>query len=183
MVITFLALLTLVAVFASAIPSQPALLLPNSTAFTFPTDLSTRCIDVPLEHRLRIHDCKTAMAQLPADEEGDVYIDPYTKQYSYPVFSRTSSEERHRLPVTIESGSCNVEVRLAPAAYVDTSSWRIIALRVGNVIRKCVDEGQGSGGHTVTGEEKDIEIILYSPHVPPPTEILPMARNGSVAII
>lgn len=182
MVFTFVALLALVAFCASTIPIQPPLFLPNSTATTSPSDPSTHCIDVSSEHSLRTSDCKAAAAILPEDEDGDVYIDPNTRQHVYPEFSTVAREERHRLPLRIEAGSCIVEVRLAPGALSDYSSWRIIGLRVGNVIRKCVERSQGLGGQTVTGEWKGIQILLYAPHASGASSPLQMTRNGNTTL-
>ena len=162
MVFAFLAFLALVTIHASATPTPPALSLSNLTAAIFKFDASIRCNDKTSEQRLILTDCKAAVAHLPQDEPGDVYFSPHAQQYVYPKFSRTPTEERHRLPVNVEHGSCKVEVRLASAATADYSSWRIIALRVGNVIQKCVKVQLGAGGWTVTGEDKDIEILVYS---------------------
>lgn len=164
---TILILLTLLAVDASTIPTLPSLFQPNITAATRPIDATVRCSVVSSEQPLRASDCKAAIAQLPQDIDGDVHMDPYDRQYIYPKFSRTSHEERHRLPVIVKHGSCIVEVSLVPTAYSDDSSWRIIALRAGNVVQQCVEMKHGASGLTVTGEEKDIKILVYAPLVLP----------------
>lgn len=81
----------------------------------------------------------------------------------YPDFSPAAPEERHRLPVSKEVGTCGVSVRFLSLFMHDRSSWRIIRLRVMHVLRRCVELGEaGIGGSTVTGEEKHVEMVLYS---------------------
>ncbi len=167
MISTILVLLTLLAVDASTMPTLPSLFQPNITAATRPVDATVRCSVVSSEQLLRASDCKAAIGQLPQDMDGDVHLDPYDRQYIYPEFSRSSNEERHRLPVIVKHGSCIVEVSLLSAAYSDNSSWRIIALRAGNIVQQCVEMKYGVSGHTVTGEENGIQILIYAPRAPP----------------
>lgn len=81
----------------------------------------------------------------------------------YPEFSVYAPEDRHRLPISEEVGTCGVEVRFKALSVDDRSSWRIIRLRVMDVFRNCVCiEDAGVGGSTITGQKKRVELVLYS---------------------
>lgn len=79
----------------------------------------------------------------------------------YPKFSLNAVEDRHRLPISEEVGTCGVSICFAANSY-DHSSWRIIRLRAMHVLHSCVDIGAGIGGSTITGEAKHVEVTLYS---------------------
>lgn len=178
MFLTHLLLLASITIHANALPGPTELSLPNSTAAITGIDRTIRC-NPPSEQKIVARDCWDAQHGLPRDEDGDIRFNPHYRQYVYPTFSQTSAEERHRLPKSEEVGSCVLEVRLSPSTALDWSSWRIIILRIGNVIRQCVDLQGGVGGITFTGEEKFIEILVYAKSGMP--EALEPG-NGSVAI-
>ena len=81
----------------------------------------------------------------------------------YPEFSFRALEDRHRLPIYEEVGTCGVSVGLMTRFVYDHSSWRIIRLRLMDVLRICVESrGVGIGGITITGEAKHMELLLSS---------------------
>jgi len=154
-------------VYAIATPVPPVLTLQNlaSNLTGHPHDRYLFCNETFGQHILA-SDCESAVDMLPRDQPGDVYYDGIEERYIYPIFSRHRSEPRHQLPATRASGSCGVEIRLAERYYGDRSSWRILALRIGNLIKRCVNVNQGIGGSVITGEERGIEIVVVSRSVP-----------------
>lgn len=81
----------------------------------------------------------------------------------YPKFSPDAAADRNRLPICEEVGTCGVRVRLTAFPMYDHSSWRIIRLRLMDVVYHCVEyEDAGIGGSTITGEVKHVELMLYS---------------------
>ena len=111
-------------------------------------------------------DCMSAIDNLPTDQPGDVHMDLPRHEMRYPEFSLIAVEDRHRLPISEEVGTCGVRVGLTALPVVDHSSWRIIRLRVMDIFHSCVEPGEpgkvGIGGTTITGDEKHLELILYS---------------------
>ena len=63
----------------------------------------------------------------------------------YPEFSRNAPEDRHRLPISEEVATCGVSVGLSSPSY-DYSSWRIIRLRIMDIVRDCVKFAGGEIG-------------------------------------
>lgn len=181
MILTFFVLLTAIALNAvHAYPANLALPRPISpSAFLTAFDSSIYCNDSQTAQEIIPNHCRAAMIQLPIDRPGDVYYLAEHNQYFYPEFSKFPTEERHRLPKGAELGTCAVEVRLAENGVHDTTSWRIIRLRLNNVVDRC-GEGMGIGGLTVTGVMKDIEVKVYATPVSPRSDGLVMG-NGSLA--
>ncbi len=94
-------------------------------------------------------------------------MDPQRHEMIYPEFSDDSLVDRHRLPILEEAGTCVVRVRLTPPFFDDHSSWRIIRLRLMDICRSCVVFGDaGIGGITITGQQKRVELMLYSASEP-----------------
>ena len=125
-------------------------------------DRTIHCDELTYGRNIFTSDCKTAIELLPKDEPGDVRFDERMGQFVYPKFSRQSEELRHRLPISRAHESCVLQVRLGQDVDEDHSSWRIILLRVENVIKKCVTMTRGIGGSVLTGEAKGIEITVGS---------------------
>ena len=123
-----------------------------------------RCDSHDFGQGLLESDCVTAMAELPTDQPGDVHMDPQRHEMIYPEFSQDSLVDRHRLPVNEEVGTCVVRVRLTPPFLADHSSWRIIRLRLMDIVRNCV--AAGIGGNTITGQQKRVEVMFYSASEP-----------------
>lgn len=81
----------------------------------------------------------------------------------YPEFSLHAREDRHRLPISKEAGTCGVRVCFRALSVSDRSSWRIIRLRVMDIFQHCVSLADaGIGGTTITGQHKQVELMLYS---------------------
>ena len=103
------------------------------------------------------------MAELPTDQPGDVRMDLQRHEMIYPEFSIFSVENRHRLPISEEFGTCGVQVCFDQDFAYDYSSWRLIRLRILDVLARCVElDRAGSGGWTITGWENHMKVILYS---------------------
>lgn len=153
MTLTFFALFTAIAFHAvHASPAKLSLPRPISpSGFLAGFDSSIYCNDSQTAQQIIPDDCRAAMIQLPIDHPGDVYYSAEHHQYFYPEFSKFSTEDRHRLPKGAELGTCAVEVRLAENVIYETTSWRIIRLRLNNVVNRC-GESMGIGGLTVTGK-------------------------------
>ena len=99
----------------------------------------------------------------------------------YPEFSPDAFEDRHRLPLVREAGTCGVSVRLASPSMFDHSSWRIIRLRVMDVLRCCVEFGDLEiGGCTITGGAKRVELTLYS--TSESSDLSLMLSNNTIAV-
>lgn len=125
-------------------------------------DSTLTCKGDELGRQLVVSDRQSAVSFLPKDETGDVYFDYQRRQWVYPQFQSNAPEERHRLPRTRLFGSCAVEVRLHGTAVLEHSSWRVIILRLGNVIDTCVKRHFGTGGAAATGWDLGIEVVVYS---------------------
>lgn len=151
----------LTTIYAIFIPPLRTISQSNSTAALSVYDSNVRCNGEVGEHKIVANDCRVAVLYLPKDEPGDVHLDTTVLQYVYPRFARVSPQERHRLPQVSNNSSCGLLVNLATDVNFERSSWRIIKLRIENVITKCVEKRVGCGGATVTGEEKNIEIVVY----------------------
>ena len=141
---------------------MPALVvvpIPSSAA-ALPADFPVECDAHGFEHGLLPSDCITAIDNLPTDQPGDIHMDLDRHEMIYPEFSVYAGQDRHRLPISEEVGTCGVEVRFKAPSVADRSSWRIIRLRLMDVYRNCVDAG--TGGSTTTGQKKQMELVLYS---------------------
>ena len=108
-------------------------------------------------------DCQRAIDKLPTDDPGDIHMDLQRHEIVYPEFSVDALENRHRLPISEDVGTCGVKVHFTADFMYDHSSWRIIRLRIMDVLLTCVPPGEaGIGGSTITGAEKHVEMLLYS---------------------
>lgn len=161
MISAILVAMVLTTIYAILIPPLRTISQSNSTAALSVYDSNVRCNGEVGEHKIVANDCRLAVLYLPKDQPGDVHLDTTIPLYLYPRFTRISPQERHRLPQVRNNSSCGIMVNLASDVSFDHSSWRIIKLRIENVITKCVEKRAGRGGATVTGEEKDIEIVVY----------------------
>ena len=160
-----LALLSIIRISTSS-PTLPPLQLP-STNFTLDVpgdrDRNIQC-DEGFGTGLSLTDCDVAIAALPHDQPNDVTYDPQDHKWNYPEFTRVNPEDRHRLPISASFGGCVVSVGLEANRDEERSSWRIIKLRAGNVVSKCVSPltGQrGIGGAVTTGENLGMVINVY----------------------
>lgn len=74
-----------------------------------------------------------------------------------------------------------MSVRLASPSMFDHSSWRIIRLRVMDVLRCCVEFGDLEiGGCTITGGAKRVELTLYS--TSESSDLSLMLSNNTIAV-
>lgn len=152
-----------------------------SVSGAFPVD----CDSFGYGQGLLPSDCKTAIRKLPTDQPGDVRVDLQRHRTIYPEFSYIAPEDRHRLPIFDEVGTCGVRVCTSAFDVKDRSSWRIIRLRFMDILRDCVEFGAaGFGGSTITGQNKYLELTLYSTNdkITSPSNVSLIVSNSTISV-